>query len=148
MEEQQTNTSMQDSIGALLSNPDLIRRVGAVLGSLNAQQPDAAKDNAETSADTALPTATLTQAAPSPDGLMSVLTDPAMMEKLPAMMAAIKPLMGTIQPSKPSADSNSPEACRDRLLLALKPFLSNERRQAVDSILRIAKLSTVFRELK
>ena len=37
---------------------------------------------------------------------------------------------------------------RDGLLLALRPFLSPERREALDTLLRIARLGSVLRQIR
>ncbi len=135
-------------LDALFKSPELMQCIGSVLGSLNLQGTDA-------TASPSVPTPTPIPNAPvasigaaMPDGLLSVLSDPEMMKKLPAMMAAIKPMLGSLPSPTPESAPPSPEANRDRLLSALKPFLSENRQKAVDSILRIAQLSAVFRQLK
>ena len=93
-----------------------------------------------------------------PDGLSAVLSNPELMARLPQVMAMLRGnadagSTGTRnQPSfalsgKPPA-KQSPEDSRNHLLLALKPFLSKERRDAVDIILRISQLGTVLRQMK
>ncbi len=146
MEAQQPGMPSPDALGALLSNPDLIRRVGAILGGMSAPAETASAEPLPPEAPSDVPTASVSPPLGNTDGLLSILSDPSMMEKLPAVMAAIKPMMGAI-PTPKESGGGSPSECRDRLLLALKPFLSSERRSAVDGILRIAKLSAVFREL-
>ena len=72
-----------------------------------------------------------------------------MLERLPQIIAVMKPLLAAQAPPKPSAhESRSPEACRNNLLLALKPFLCAERCDAIDSIIRISQLGAVFSQLK
>ena len=77
------------------------------------------------------------------------------MEKLPQVIAAIRPMMAaestaTEEMRKSVAASAHPDsfASRDRLLLALKPFLSPARCEAVDTILQISRLGAVFKEIK
>ena len=85
------------------------------------------------------------------DGLSAVLANPDLMAKLPQMMAVLGPMLGgndTKPPSPHSGHERSQEDCRNDLLLALKPFLSPERRNAVDAILRISKLGNVLRQMK
>ena len=79
-----------------------------------------------------------------------MLGDPALLEKLPQIMATVKPLLATL-PTTPPAQAAEPKslpACRDHLLLSLKPFLSPTRRDAVDTILRIARLGEILGQLK
>ena len=125
-------------LNALLSNPELLQRMGSILGSMS-QAPPSADSGGEGTEQAVAPAAL-------GEGLGAVLSNPAMLEKLPEIMATLKPLMA----SSPSASSEKPsaEANRERLLLALKPFLSPARCEAVDSILRISKLGAVFQALK
>jgi hypothetical protein len=137
-------------LSTLLSNPDLIRRVGAMLGAAQSTgttpEPDAkSTDSTLTEAPQAAPTSTgVTQ-----DGLSALLSDPTMLEKLPQIIAVMKPLMGAMPSPQPPKEekASSPELCRDNLLCALKPFLSPSRCEAVDTIMRISKLGTVFKQL-
>lgn len=157
----------------LLSNPEMLKRIGSIIGAMSSAQPStpapdpsvqvavqdtsAVEETAESSAPEATPASASGINFMGGDGLASLLTDPSMLEKLPQIIAVMKPLMASMPPPKPSppshsssppSHSSSPQDCRDNLLLALKPFLSPERRDAVDSIIRISKLGTVFKQLK
>lgn len=155
MDEQQSKAPggapASDMLGALLSNPDLLRRVSSILtGAASPGATDPAQNTAQPQAEPAAqPTvqSAPVNASPPVDGLAAVLGDPALMEKLPSMIAVLKPLMNTI-PTPKASNSSSPAECRDQLLLSLKPFLSSERRDAVDQILRLAKLGAVFKQLR
>lgn len=173
MSEEQTQN--QNTMGAsplsgmlegLLSNPEMLKRIGSIIGAMSSAQPStpapdpsvqaavqdtsAVEETAESSAPEATPASASGINFMGGDGLASLLTDPSMLEKLPQIIAVMKPLMASMPPPKPSppSHSSSPQDCRDNLLLALKPFLSPERRDAVDSIIRISKLGTVFKQLK
>ena len=95
----------------------------------NAQQGDA--NDAQASPD-----------APPADGLGAVLSNPALMAELPKLLAGMSP-----PPSRPDAPKDA-EARRRDLLLALKPFLSKERGNAVDLILQISRLGAVLRLMR
>lgn len=87
-----------------------------------------------------------TNSPPIADGLGAILSNPELMSKLPQVMAMLKPMLG--EGASPSAPhKGTPEENRNALLLALKPFLSEDRQHAVDAILRIAKLGNVLRQL-
>lgn len=129
-------------------DPAMLARIATVLGAMQPSTPPKEE-------------ATPTTATASPlggDGLSSLLSNPAMLEKLPQIMAMLKPMLdakSSVPTSVPTQQSTAVAASqphhftdRDNLLLALKPFLSSERRDAVDSILRIAKLGELFKNMQ
>lgn len=121
-------------LSSLLSNPEIMAKLGALMGE---------------TAGSATPAA----APPIPsDGLATVLSNPELLAKLPDVMAMLKPMQdanGSLSaPPSEKAGRRSREDCRNDLLLALKPFLSPERCQAVDAMLRISKLGTVISRIK
>lgn len=144
---------MAGMLNALLSNPDLLQKIGSAVGAMQntaqtVSQNTAPQGERETASEQKEPA--VQTASTSADALSSILSDPSMLEKLPQIIAVMKPLMGSIPAPAPAAKEakQSPELCRDNLLCSLKPFLSPERRDAVDAILRIAKLGAVFQQLK
>lgn len=141
------SVELPDAVKTLLSNPALLKGLGAALGAMQTDAPKA--ENAEKTG------AVETSSSPlPPDGLSALLSNPQAMEKLPQVIAAIRPLMETSAPQEKSAAvpaasvSNDSAACRDRLLLALKPFLSPGRCETVDAILQISRLGSVFKQIK
>ncbi len=91
------------------------------------------------------------------DMLSSVLSDPAFLEKMPQMLSAIAPMLqnagaqpqSALPAALPNAAVNtSDQAKRNALLLALKPYLSHERAEAVDHIIRLTGLIELFSLLK
>ena len=124
-----------DLLSNLLSNPEMMEKIRAI-----AEQLPSVDSQNQTSIGTAT--------SPS-DGLTSVLSDPQMMAKLPQMMAMIGPLLGaSSDTAQTHRQEKTAEICRNDLLLALKPFLSPERCRAIDTMLRIAKLGNVIRQIK
>lgn len=111
----------ENGLSSLLQNPELLEKVKSALG------------------DAALSSETLDA------GLSSALQNPELLSKLPAVMSLLKPMLGTsaAEPDKPAR----PESERDRLLIALRPFLSKERQEMVESILRLSQLGDVLRHL-
>ena len=97
------------------------------------------------------------------DGLGAVLSNPELMAKLPQIMAMLRPMMeqqtaaplpqsgneGAETPATapPIAPLKKTTDNRSALLLALKPFLSEDRRNAVDAMLRLSTLGDVLRRL-
>ena len=140
----------KEPLGALLSNPALLETVQKVLGSINT------------------PVSEPTNNAPSPqvpslpDGLSGLLSNPELLSKIPMLL---KVLTATASPREGekkegealpvSALSMSPQPskkghgqCRNDLLLALKPFLSKERCDAIDLILRLSVLGNALKQLQ
>lgn len=152
-------TSAQDTgaglLGALLSNPEWMGRVQGILSSAVSSTEKAATAPTESaSAPTEPPPPSVpTGSFAGNDGLAKLLSDPALLAKLPQILATVKPLLSSLSlptsatPSKEEQHRSLP-ACRDNLLLALKPFLSPERCQAIDSMLRIAKLGEILGQIK
>ena len=145
----------EDLLSGLLSDPQALNRIASLIRSAT----EGASSGEEASlekfdlAHSDLPVQDSTPAARvvSTDGLAAMLSDPAMLEKLPQMIAVIKPLLGSLSasaPPKENVPAHDPATCRNNLLLALKPFLSPHRRDAIDTMLRISHLGNVFSQLK
>ncbi len=153
-EESRTEAPKEEPISAAATSPAfdpaMLARLASMLGAMQGSAPSAASN---------LPQGSSANANPTGDGLSAVLSNPAMLEKLPQIMAMLKPMLEA-QPAATTAAAVSaqnatlPTAAhshmtdRDNLLLALKPFLSSGRRDAVDSILRIAKLGELFKNMQ
>ena len=149
MTEEQNNSrsaaksnSFQEPRG-LFSNPESMQALGALIEKLSG----------ETNRGTV--SQTIPDSKASADGITELLSNPELMKKLPEIIAAVKPIMGNLaaaptseQKREDNAPSNSRDRSRDQLLLSLKPFLSKNRCDAIDTMLRIATLSHVFQQLK
>ena len=157
------NAAFSEMLSGLLSNPDMMKKVGSIISSISAAsstESDRAPSVSPFDESPPLPTqsanAIPTAANPSPlmggDGLSALLSDPSMLEKLPQILSVMKPLMASMPSPKQGGSEHhgkvSPQDQRNNLLLALKPFLSSERREAVDTIVRIAKLGSILEHLK
>ena len=76
------------------------------------------------------------------DGLSAIISNPALMANLPVLLSGMTP-PPPIPPHEKTADIR-----RRDLLLALKPFLSKSRGDAVDMILQISRLGNVLRMMR
>ena len=132
------------SLESLLSDPAMLAKLSGILSALGEKAPPPAPE----------PPA---ESPKSPDLLGALLSNPAMLEKLPQILAVLKPLLSadataekhSIEPSTPTAVVlHDPVIERNNLLCALKPFLSKERQDAVESILRITKLGEFLKQMK
>ena len=127
---------LTDALSSILSNPEMMEKLRSVAGQLSPTQPPPSPANPSPNSSTV-------------DGLASILSDPQMMAKLPQIMAMLGPMMGSIGNTGVTNKPNkSSEDCRNALLLALKPFLSPDRCQAIDTMLRISQLGTIIRQIK
>lgn len=74
---------------------------------------------------------------------------PEMMAKLPQMMSALAPLVGSAKKAdsdkKEEGRTNSADSeKRKKLLMALRPYLSENRRDAVDGILKMTEMTDLL----
>ena len=98
------------------------------------------------------------------DLLTSLLSNPELMTKLPTIIAAIKPFMEMmsakteVQPESvptfspqqnrlPSPAHKSEGDSRTALLCAMKPYLGDDRRQAIDYIVKLGRLGDILKTL-
>ncbi len=104
-------------------------KFGEVLASVK-ESLSANVDNADSSA----PAENAPAPAPSPI--------PAIPKLSPELMAKLPEIMGMLSGGESHSGSGMED--RKRLLYALKPFLSENRRNAVDSIVNIAGIADLF----
>ncbi len=109
-----------------------------------------------------------TTGAPAPDMLSSLLSNPELIAKLPQMMSAIKPMLDML--GKPAVPSNATasqdtaptsalpafpaataktknDSDRAALLCAMKPYLSQDRQNAIDYIIKLSRLGDILKTL-
>ena len=130
---------------APMISPELIRRVASMLST------GGGADAPPSSSGTA--SAASAERSDGNDALSSLLSDPALLQRLPQILAVMKPLLNSAPLSHDAQKASppkkgAPDNHRDRLLLSLKPFLSPSRCQAIDTMLRIAQLGELFGQIK
>ena len=111
---------LQGAVQSILSNPAFSQLLGQLQG----------KGDSEESNTPSVPTIT-----------------PEMMQKLPQMMSALAPLVGG--GGKESSSGGTGKGLGDgekrkRLLAALRPYLSDSRRGAVDQILKVTEMTDLL----
>ena len=123
-------------IDKIMANPELISMVASALGGGSAiEETEEQRETNETEA-----AATATEE--------SLSADLPSMEKLPELVAAIAPMLASAGArSAPAHKLSPPKDKRACLLAALKPYLSRERGEAIDYMIRLGALSEVFRGL-
>ena len=123
----QSNDTIPEMLGTILSNKELMEKISAIVGS--APKAEGADNPSSSPA--------------------SLLSDPDIMAKLPEVISVLRPMME----SKENGEKKGPPPhhANDRrtaLLCALKPYLSPKRREAIDYITKISKLGDVMKNLK
>lgn len=125
--------ALSDAIEKIMANPELISMVASVLGRGKAQ---------ETSKEESVDGGDLAVRAPSDEQGEAVANDASLQRgDLSEMVASVLPLL-TGTKGKGRADSDS--AC---LLRALKPYVSEGRREAIDAMIRISEFSEILKKL-
>ena len=109
------------------------------------------------------------QSPPQSDILSSLLSNPELLAKLPTIISTVKPFLeifaassgqgGPARQDIPAAaktdgfpvmaknKEHGGNAHRSALLCALKPYLSSDRRQAIDYIIKLDRLGDVLKTL-
>ncbi len=109
--------------------------------------------------------ATAQASAPTSDILSAILSNPDLISKLPTIISTVKPILemlgGATKASEPqtvptAASSTEKEVFaptkggqdrRAALLCAMKPYLSHDRREAIDYIIKLSRLGDVLKSL-
>ena len=129
--------SLSDAIAKLMENPEIISTVASALGNMTAPKaspPNEPREEAEDSP----PAAEQSTAASAPE--LS-----ALVSKLAPIMSGLSGSGGgsahSVRKSELSADLKR----REELLCALKPYVSDGRREAIDYIIRISRVSELLK---
>lgn len=144
---------LPEALGRLMRDPSLLSRIGEIVKTAaeappseetaapspkDAQSAPPEEASAKTEAETE------TENSPSlPVGASPLAASPALLEMLPALLSSFggRPPSGTGRGKGPMGE-------REALLCALKPFLSPARREAVDTVLRVARLRELLQGLQ
>lgn len=146
---------LPEALGRLMRDPALLSRIGEIVKTA-AEAPPSEETAAsspkdaqsappeEASAKTEAETETETEKSPSlPVEASPLAASPALLEMLPALLSSF----GGRLPSG-TGRGKGPMGEREALLCALKPFLSPARREAVDTVLRVARLRELLQGLQ
>ena len=133
-------------LSGLLSNPEVMSKVSGVLSSLSAPEKKAEEPAAPTTA----PSSSEPEGDDLASKLSSVMENKELMSKLPEVMAAMGPLLsGGKGGGGGKGSGGKKQECdkRTALLLALKPYMSSRRCEAIDYFIRINKLGDVIKTI-
>ena len=129
----QDTTQISAMIDKILANPEIIGAVASALG------PTVKNESKETGNGTKDGDAVQSSAPVAPD-------PSAMLDKLPELVSVIAPMLSGAKKETGGGHTHS----RDRrtcLLIALKPYLCRERCETIDYMVKLGKLSEIFRNL-
>ena len=115
----------------VLSNPEILSSVASALSGMRGGE--------ESGADAA-PTPKAEDAAPAASADVD-----AMMQKLPDVMKMLSPMLSSSSSKK--QDTAYPSDKRACLLLAIKPYLSPARCDAIDYMIKFSRLSEILKSL-
>ena len=119
--QQQANSGSGDILTSLLSNPELIGKLPSILSSIKPILDILKPDQGASSPASTAASVTVTESAP----------EPPLSKDTPAALTR----------HSPSSDS------RTALLCAMKPYLSRDRQNAIDYIVKIGKLGDILKTL-
>ena len=126
---------LQGAVQSILANPAFAKLAAEVSGGTASAQPQD------------------TQSTPASAPAMPQIS-PEMLAKLPQMMSAMAPLLSGRQGKgdggkggKDDGNKDGDAERRKRLLAALKPYLSSQRKDAIDSILKVTEMTDLLGQL-
>ena len=114
-------------LGELLSNKEIMDKISEIT---DAQKPSSQA---------------VKEASTEPASIESLLSNPDIISKLPEVINVIKPLVSGGKDESPKSHEIDK---RLGLLMAMKPYLSPKRCEAIDYIARMSKLSETVKGLK
>lgn len=126
--------SLSDALEQIMANPGIISAVASALGGIKSAESNNVTESE--SDDVSSGESLSASAAPSPQ-----------MPDMSAIVSTLAPMMSKLGGNEKRSDSPEHRRTKDReaLLCALKPYVSDGRREAIDHIIRISKLSDAFR---
>ncbi len=150
-EEKGAEGNLGGILDSMLKNPELIQKISGVLSGLNNQEnPPADSRAAESGDDVEIPAS-----SPDTDELSKKLS--ALLENK-ELMAALPGILSGLRPPGPAGHGghhhghhghhHKPGADKKiALMCALKPYLSGRRREMIDYLIKVNKLSDIFHSL-
>ena len=145
-EEASQSAAHENPLADILSNPALLSQLGSIIKNFSAAAPPSTI--AQSREQEPSPPVGNAAASGIEDGLSSILSNPAFLQQLPQLLSMAKPLLDNVKNVQPTTQAHTPEQDRNHLLLSLKPFLSKERQDAIESILRISQLGSILRQIQ
>ena len=131
---------LSDAIDRLLANPELLSTVASAIG---AQSPMGIRSDipkADTDSESSQSTEKTDEAVANSQPDQKDIS-----AKLPDLMANAAPIIAALSGTK---GGKLPDDDRTRLLCALKPHVNPHRKEAIDTIVNLARISEVIKTIK
>lgn len=130
--------SLSDAINKLMANPEIISTVASALGNM---APKAEQEP---------PTQPSEPQPPPAEEVHTETVSASAAPDLGALVAKLAPIMSGLGGSKGSQKSSERRETdrREALLCALKPYVSEGRREAIDYIIRISQISDILKNIQ
>lgn len=141
MDNETKNSTETSPFETLFSNKELMSRLSEIAKDLKTSMKDSPDALPSEDASPSAEATTVPFPASSSDALSTALSNPELLAKLPEVVAALSSVSGTGTSKKGPSDK------RTALLLALRPYLSPSRCEAIDYITRIGKLGDLIKNL-
>ena len=132
--------SVSDAIEKIMAHPELISMVASVLGAPTASAKE--NDSFDSSQGE---TVVVEDGIAAPAEAISI-SSPAPPNDSADWMATLAPLLSTLGGGK-GGKGKTPDDPRSCLLRALKPYVSQGRREAIDYMIRLSQISDLFKHL-
>ena len=135
-----TESSVSNALGTLLGDPNALSGVAGALKRLGILEGDGESDeNGKNAVGGDTPSAQSERSDGGSDSpLSSLLSDPEIMKRIPQLLSLIS------SASSPQKRDDK----RSRLLLALRPYLSERRSNAIDYLLKMSVIGDALKILK
>lgn len=140
---QKAPLQLSDALDRLLANPELLSTVAAAIGAsppaevggntINSQKNDTNNDSeAEAKKDS------------ESEAVSANTHSEDISQKLPDLMSNVAPVIAALS----GRGGKQPDDDRTRLLCALKPYVNPHRRDAIDTMVQLARISEVIKTVK
>lgn len=149
--ERKTNTTentgaplqLSDAIDRLLANPELLSTVASAIGVQPPTDTNPTDKEFESEPKT---TQTDDKISEDSENASAKPTQKDISSKLPELMANAAPILAAL--SGGGKGGKLPDDDRTRLLCALKPYVNPHRKEAIDTIVNLARISEVIKTVK
>ena len=140
---QKAPLQLSDALDRLLANPELLSTVAAAIGAsppaeVEVNGASAEKSGTENNAEEKIKKDTEAEAVSANTHTEDIS------QKLPELMSSVAPVIAAIS----GRGGKQPDDDRTRLLCALKPYVNSHRRDAIDTMVQLARISEVIKTVK